>query len=118
WAEQRGFYDVAASRYYYALFQKALWFLRQLPGFKEPAGEGSSHVKLIQAFSQEVYAQLKDEEILWIAQFHALRKCRRTADYGHMMLTELEFKQGFKYKYDRVAAVVERVIGGDSNEKR
>ena len=73
WAEKQGYFDIAVSRYYYALFQKSLFILHLKPGYVEPGGADNSHDKVIKDLYQELYPQLKDEEIARLAQFQKLK---------------------------------------------
>jgi|GEM_PF-863443 len=111
WAEKQGYFDVAVSRYYYALFQKSLFILHLKPGYVEPGGD-NSHNDMIEDLYQEVYPRLNDEEVTWLAQFPKLKKRRRNADYKLKMLTKNDFNLCFKYEYKQIAELLDRIIGG------
>jgi len=113
WAEKQGYFDVAVSRYYYALFQKSLFILRMKPGYVDPGGANDSHNRIIKDLYQEIYTQLKDEEITWLAQFPKLKKHRRNADYKYKMLTKNDFNLAFKYGYNQILGLLDRIIGGN-----
>ena len=114
WAEKQGYFDVAVSRYYYALFQKSLFILHLKPGYVEPGGADNSHDKVIKDLYREVYPRLKDEEITWLAQFQNLKTYRRDADYKHKILTKNDFNLAFKYGYNQIAGLLDRIIGGSA----
>lgn len=112
WAENQGYFDVAVSRYYYALFQKTLFILEQQPGYKQPEQAYNSHNKVIDDLNRVLFSQLKDEEIQWLVEMRRLKKCRVNADYEQMILSAHDFDLGFKYGYNRIKELLDRRIGG------
>ena len=112
WAEKKGYFDIAISRYYYALYQKSLYILQKNPNYKEPKEAYNSHNDTINDLKQEIYSHLKDEEITWLSQFPNLKTYRRDADYRYKMLLKNDFNLGFKYSYDQIASLLDRIIGG------
>ncbi len=112
WAEKQGYFDIAVSRYYYALFQKSLYILQKNPSYKKPSGAYNSHNKVIGDLYREIHSQLKDEEITWLSQFSNLKTYRTNADYENKMLSKNDFNLGFKYGYNQIVGLLDRIVGG------
>ena len=87
WAEQKGLFDASVSRYYYTIYEKALYISKR-EGFNQDTTGRNSHQQFILGFHQDISDKLKDDEIYFLGEFDLLRTSRNTADYNNNMITE------------------------------
>lgn len=109
WAEEKAYYDVSISRYYYCLYEKAIYIAIK-NGFYTYALNGKdSHNIFIANFQKNVVDKLSDEEIGWLAYFGNLKNLRNDADYKLTVSGEIKFK-GFKYYYQQINNIFDRLV--------
>lgn len=99
WAEQEKYYDVAVSRYYYALYQKIILILSKKESTKFNHGNENSHKDTINYFIEIITDELEPLEKAWILKLHELRRFRNAADYSSDKINENIFIKNFKSFY-------------------
>lgn len=109
WAEKKGFFDVSISRYYYCLYEKAIYITIKKDLFAYSADDKDSHIKFIENFQKSLASKLSDREITWLACFGDLRAQRNFADYKLGITDEKQFKLGFKYKYLEIDKILNKL---------
>lgn len=109
WAENNAYYDVSISRYYYCLYEKAIYIATK-KNFPRSGGGKDSHYEFIADFQRNVFGQLSDEEIEWLVKFNKLKKIRNVADYKTKITDANGFKLGFKYYYQQINSIFDKLI--------
>lgn len=113
-AEDKEYYDVAMSRYYYALFQKVNFLLRKnYDKFKEPNDREDSHASTFHQLNVYVARKckhLKYEDIADIATTEDLKRYRVQADYKLRITEKEEFQMEFKKKFDPCIKVIDSLL--------
>ncbi len=108
WAESKKYFDVSISRYYYCLYEKAIYIAIK-KGFYSYAINGyDSHNKFIANFQKNIQSKLTSQEITWLASFGNLKEQRVCSDYKLKCTTENEFKLGFKLIYQKIDSIRNR----------
>jgi len=109
WAENKKFFDVSISRYYYCLYEKAI-YIAITNGFYSYSINGhDSHKQFIADFQKNIQNKLSPKEITWLATFGDLKNQRNFADYKQSCTTENQFNLGFKLKYQQIDSILTRL---------
>lgn len=110
WAEEKAYYDVSISRYYYCLYEKAIYIAIK-NGFYTYARNGKdSHNIFIANFQRNIIGKLSEEEIAWLAKFGNLKDLRNEADYKLKITDANEFNLGFKLYYNKINNIFDRLV--------
>lgn len=88
WAEENGFFDVAVSRFYYALYQKILYILKTKYDFDDTALTEDSHNTTLNTFIRKIMVKLADDEKVWINILGKIKRCRVYADYKEDIISD------------------------------
>lgn len=98
-AQELKYYDVAISRYYYSLYQKLNYILREkYDKFEVPKGEKGSHDKTVDQLLEYVTEQcpeLENQYIMDLCGFRGLKQIRNDADYKPEKIKEHKFQNDF-----------------------
>lgn len=109
WAENKNYYDVSISRYYYCLYEKAIYIAIKKGFFTYGQNGQDSHNKFIADFQKNVEQNLSPEETAWLATLGDLKYQRNLADYKLQCTTENQFNLGFKFKYQRIVSILDKL---------
>ena len=109
WAEQKAYYDVSISRYYYCLYEKAIYIAIKNGFYSYPVNGKDSHKLFIANFQKNIVNKLSPEETTWLAEFGKLKDLRINADYKLGITDTNEFKLGFKYSYTRINTILDKL---------
>ncbi|WP_372996998.1 hypothetical protein [Lutispora sp.] len=120
WAKEKGYYDIAVSRYYYSLFQKVITILKHDGFYNAPKGENNTHNQVINDFNEYIYKiNLAPEQIPKVTTMHKLKKKRNKADYSEEKIEyTLDFINDFLPKYNQFIKVIDSILikrGIDNN---
>jgi len=110
WAEQREYYDVSISRYYYCLYEKAIYIAMKNGFYSEPKNGKDSHNKFIANFQKNISNRLSDSEIAWLSSFGKLKRLRINADYKLKVTNKEQFELGFKNYYVKINNILDRLV--------
>jgi uncharacterized protein (UPF0332 family) len=111
WAEENGFFDVAVSRFYYALYQKILYILKTKYDFDDTALTEDSHNTTLNTFIRKIMVKLADDEKVWINILGKIKRCRVYADYKEDIISDKnDYNLMFKINYNNISGVVEKFI--------
>lgn len=107
WAEDKKYYHIAVSRFYYSLYQKLL-HINKVKGLQIPEHKGPGcHENFIVDFISKVNSKLSDVECSWITQIGNLRVLRNKHEYKEENFgNDNEYKLSFKYIYLEVDNVL------------
>lgn len=113
-AQKEKYYEVAVSRYYYAIFQKIIFILMEkYDKFKEPDNGKDSHNEIkiqFNAYIAEKHSDLDDQYIADIAQLENLKRLRVFADYKAKVFDETKFESDFMRRFTPCYEVIERLL--------
>lgn len=109
WAEEKKFFDVSISRYYYCLYEKAIYVAIKNGFFSYSINGKDSHNKFIADFQKNIENKLSDKEAAWLASFGDLRNQRNLSDYKLRITDENQFRLGFKSKYLEIDKILNRL---------
>lgn len=110
-AEDKEFYDVAVSRYYYSLFEKIIYISKKEGFYQEPEKGEDSHKVTIESFTQNMMSSLEPEDISKCAIMGRLKKMRVDADYKEKRISDRnKFNLSFKCLYNQVDEVLNKFI--------
>lgn len=109
WAEEKAYYDVSISRYYYCLYEKAIYIAIKKGFYSYSINGKDSHNQFIADFQKNIESKLTEKEVVWLASFGDLKTQRTLADYKLKCVNENEFKLGFKLKYQQINDILNRL---------
>jgi len=110
WAEKNEFFDVAVSRFYYALYEKILYISKK-EGFYSTPPIDAPHNYTLKKFKENILKKLGDEDRAWIAHLGKLKKCRVCADYEEDIIVDTrDFNLTFKAYYNSISEILEKFI--------
>lgn len=99
-SEDKKYYDVAISRFYYSLYQKINFLLREKYGkFKVQKDGKGSHDNTAEQLLEYISEECPDLDLKIIADlshFRGLKKIRNDADYKPEMFKEPRYSDEFK----------------------
>lgn len=107
WAEGKLYYEVAISRYYYCLYQKAIYISRTRNYIN--VRDRYSHKEFIEDFINSMESRLNDTDFGRLNRFPTLRQIRNIADYKINMLTEYDYKMSFKLDFKYIDEILTRL---------
>ena len=115
WAENKKYFDVAISRYYYELFQKTIVILNYHNKNNIPNEETNKHKATIDTLLRETG---KGKEIdlpgnykLQLLAFATLSRRRKDADYKNYSISNIhDFKNKFKKTYGLVCESLDYIL--------
>lgn len=110
WAEKNAYYDVSISRYYYCLYEKAIYIAIKNNFYSYPVNGKDSHNKFIADFQKNIFDKLSEEEIVWLVKFGNLKEIRNVADYRLKITDAKQFNLGFKYYYQQINNIFDKLI--------
>ncbi len=104
YAKDNSYYDVAVSRYYYALLQLINYILYNRKTEFVVSNDGGSHRFTIDEFNKYIYRKCKkklnDEDYPNLLVIDDLKRWRQQADYKDRLITEKEFSDDFMKKFN------------------
>lgn len=109
WAEDKKYFDVSISRYYYCLYEKAIYIAIKKGFYSYPVNGHDSHKKFIADFQKNIEGKLTAKEVNWLASFGELKDQRNCAEYKLKCTTENQFKMGFKLIYEKIDNILNRL---------
>lgn len=109
WAESKKYFDVSISRYYYCLYEKAIYIAIKKGFYSYAINSYDSHNQFIANFQKNIQSKLAPEEITWLASFGDLKEQRTYSDYKLKCTNENEFKLGFKLIYQQIDSILNRL---------
>lgn len=111
WAEDKGYYDVAVSRYYYCAYQKMIYILKEKGLYKEVLKGSNSHNHMIEEFNKSFNNKLDGKAKIELSKMHNLRKLRNSADYkDEKVANSVEFSLTFKYNYNSINEILDNLL--------
>ena len=111
WAENKNYFDVSISRYYYCLYEKAIYIAINKGFYSNGLNGQDSHQQFIVDFQRNLVNKLSPADIAWLATFGDLRRLRNSADYHLTCTSEKQFKLDFKYKFQQINSILNRLAG-------
>ncbi|MDD4550274.1 MAG: hypothetical protein PHT79_11010 [Syntrophomonadaceae bacterium] len=112
YAEEKEYFDVAISRYYYALYEKAIYIAKKRNFYLEPKTGLGSHETFINHFTKNVSSKLKPEELRMMGKMKALKRLRVIADYKEESMENIStYNLKFKYYFNSINSIFDRLIG-------
>lgn len=112
WAEEQSFFDVAVSRHYYCLYEKAIYIQKSKNLAVSSAGGANSHYTFINELREHLKDKLSPEETACFAGFNQLTSIRNIADYKEQCLEDANaYKLSFKWSFNQINATLDRLIG-------
>ena len=101
-AENKEYYDVAVSRFYYSIYQKILYYLdkTQMKIDENKKKDKGSHDAIIQLMTQHVNLFHK-EGIESISYLRGLKLSRKKADYDGEKIKKIKYKE-IKENYEEI----------------
>lgn len=114
WAENKGYYDVALSRYYYSIFQKVIYILKERGCYEQSENytHGSTVDSLIAYLLKNKSFDGKYEFFKYINDIKYLKMKRNNADYGDIRVSKYAY-QDLKSKCELAASSLDLMIEGD-----
>lgn len=109
WAENKKYFDVSISRYYYCLYEKAIYIAIKKGFYSYSINGKDSHNQFIANFQKNIESKLTEKEVGWLASFGDLKTQRILADYKLKCVNENEFNLGFKLKYQQINDILNRL---------
>lgn len=111
WAEKKKYYDVAASRYYYCIYQKIIYVSKR-EGFynKEVVNKESSHTNTIENFVANLNNSISGEDKITILKTKKLRRIRNTSEYEEIRIDNKQFSLKFKFDFNKINSVIDNLI--------
>lgn len=113
WAENKQYFDVAISRYYYSVYQKMLYLLNHYNLDKNFQGK-NCHKDRIKYFEENIVQKqsLDDKEFKNIQKITTLRKIRNDVDY---LTSDIDasidvFNKKFKFLFNGVHSTLNKII--------
>lgn len=91
WAENKSFFDIAISRYYYSIYQKIIYILKKNNKYINPPKGENSHIFTINLFIDHINNKLDDEDMSWINEISKIREHRNLADYNEDLIPKNQF---------------------------
>lgn len=110
YAENNKFYDVAISRYYYAIFQKIIYISKKKGFYSKPDQSEGSHNFTIINFNKNMVDIIKDEEITILSSIIKLKRLRVRADYSEECIKDKNIYNLNKYSFNMVNEVLNKYI--------
>ena len=110
-AENKQYFDVAVSRYYYAIYQLMLAVVKHHnPTFKPD--NKSSHKLLYDEFINYTgrkpdHYKLTGKQTLSLMNFYSLKDIRKDADYNSSYISKLKFDTFYRYFISMHDAIME-----------
>jgi len=111
WAEASGYYNAAVSRYYYCLYEKAIYIAKAKGFYKPPELDKGTHNIFIENFQKNVFDKLEPDDVTWLSKFSGLKKCRVKADYFEesCFTDKQQFNLGFKYFFTEINRILDKL---------
>lgn len=110
YAEENQFYDVAISRYYYAIFQKIIYISKKKGFYSKPMQNENSHNSTITTFQENMVNVIKNEEITILASMMKLKSLRVKADYEEECIKDKNSYNLNKCSFNMVNEVLNKYI--------
>lgn len=111
WAEEEGLFDASLSRYYYALYEKALFIAKQKKFYNHSPDIKNSHIEFINDFYKNTKHLLNDSETAFLIEFGKLRRLRNRSDYlEHIIPNKNDFILEFKIYYEKINSIMDKLI--------
>ena len=108
-AEKNKYYDVAISRFYYAILQKIIYISKHKGFYSNPKTGEDSHIQVIKNFNKNMNDKLDAEDITKLSSLLRLKKLRVDADYEVIRLNDKNvYNLKFKYYYNDIINVLNR----------
>lgn len=111
-AEGKLFYDVAISRYYYAIFQKIIYISKKNGFYSESKDKSGSHISTIENFNKNISSKLDEEDVTKLSPIMKLKKLRVKADYGEECFKDKNMYTYNKCFFNMINEVLDRIIKG------
>jgi len=110
WAEKKEYFDVAVSRFYYALYEKIIYISKKEGFYKKPPRK-NPHNFVIENFKKNIFTKLENRDFISVSRLTRLKKHRVYADYKEDIIeSENDFKLMFKNHYNKIAQILGRFI--------
>jgi hypothetical protein len=111
WAETSGYYNAAVSRYYYCLYEKAIYIAKVKGFYRPPEPDKGTHNKFIENFQKSVFDKLEPADVTWLSKFSALKGHRIKADYYEESCfpDKNQFILCFKYFFTEINRVLDKL---------
>lgn len=110
WAENKCYYDISISRYYYCLYQKIIYISKKRGFYLEISDSKDAHINTISNFIQKLDDKLSDEEKIAITNVKNLRRQRNVADYKEKIIKKNEFNLAFKFFFNNINSIIDRLL--------
>ncbi len=108
WAQREKCYDVAVNRYYYSLYQKAIFILDI-----NSQRVTRKHHDNIEKLRDLLKNNISDEDRKLLGKFHTIREVRNDADYTTNQIETLDdFQDGFEQYFLSIDRIVSSIIDG------
>lgn len=110
WAENKHYYDVAISRYYYSEYQKIIYISKKMIFYMEPPKSENSHIYTINNFASSIGHKISDEDKMKILNLKKLRKLRNDADYKEEMIDSKNYSLRFKFVFNDIQDITNKLL--------
>lgn len=112
YSEKNDYYDVAVSRYYYCLYEKAIYIAKKEGFYNHPKGDTGQHNSFINDFIQNVEIKLDNKEISKLMNFSKLKNARVKADYYEetSFKNKNDYNLGFKIYFKYINTILDKLI--------
>jgi len=108
YSEGKKYFEIATSRYYYAIYLILIKYLKSLPSYvHEESEEGKdSHKKTIDKFLEKMENIVTEDEYDTLKYIRELRKQRNDYEYKKNYQNERIYKRNFLKKYKEIEEIL------------
>ncbi|MBP2027440.1 hypothetical protein J2Z35_001234 [Acetoanaerobium pronyense] len=121
WAENKQYYDLAVSRYYYSVYQTVLFLLDKF-GISGDNNEKKTHYdthnKLMKHVTTQNLLQHNYAGLQSLAKIPYLKKKRNNGDYSSIYIGEKAYKDDLKHKYEEVLEILDYLVEREKNHEK
>lgn len=111
WAEKRGYYDVAVSRFYYCIYQKIIYISKKNGFYNEELSyKKDSHMETVNNFVSSLNNMIPSEDKISIMKIKNLRRLRNRSDYNETKIGNKDFTLKFKYDFNEINSIINKLI--------
>lgn len=111
WAEDNEYYDVSVSRYYYTLYEKAIYIAKQKRFYNYSSDNKNSHIIFINHFHENIEHLLNESEVAFLNEFGKLRRLRTRSDYYEQIISSKnDFNLEFKFYFNEINNIMDKLI--------
>lgn len=119
YSENKSYYEIAVSRYYYSVYLIINKYLKDKLGnaYKAPPQGKDSHIFIIEQFLDYIEDKVEDDEYDILELIKELRVHRNNYEYKKNFSSLSDFKKIFKENYEDIEAILNEYIKEYKEEK-